>query len=170
MSDTSDSTTLSVTSSTLPGADLLALVRRLIVAAMIAAVVYSALMSGSKGGCPGIVPVSGGRTGSFESTVDVVRSCVNLSLRPSPLVYIALALIVVWAIGAVLRKAHDEQEATRILERAVVIVNVVALGSVLISQVWFWLIPLDNWVGGRTFFYPFPFGVIDLEISPMTTR
>jgi hypothetical protein len=42
-----------------------------------------------------------------------------------------------------------------------------AIASVLISEIWFSLVPKTDWNGSGTFFYPFPFGAVHFETTPM---
>lgn len=94
--------------------------------------------------------------------------CVDLALRPSPLVLLALVAIVILAVSRVIRAGGDEARAVRTLNRAAVAVAVavVAAGSVLIAQVWFALIPLGGIDG--TYFWPFPFGLVEMTTTPLT--
>ncbi|MBP3977130.1 hypothetical protein [Microbacterium sp. BLY] len=42
--------------------------------------------------------------------------------------------------------------------------------AIIVSHVWFALIPLEQFTGDSwTVFSPFPFGAIDVEVTPMTT-
>ena len=91
-----------------------------------------------------------------------VPSCVTMTLRPSPLVYLAIAAIILWALTRVLRKANGVASALRVLDHAAVAVGVLVTVSILVSQVWFALIPITEWDGTGTFFYPFPFGAVDM--------
>lgn len=74
------------------------------------------------------------------------------------------------AIGRVMRAA-DEAAAVRILDRAAILVVVLVLVAAVVSQVWFRLVSLetfdsDSW----SLVSPFPFAIIDVEITRMTTR
>lgn len=92
--------------------------------------------------------------------------CVKLELRPSILVYVGIGLIVLLAIGRVM-KAPDEFVALRILDRAAIAVGVLAVVAAVVSGVWLRIIPIEEFTGGSwSVFSPFPFGVINVEIMP----
>lgn len=135
--------------STLPGAPILLRVRRLMVSVMVVGVISSALMHASRGSCAGAAGAS----------------CVSLTLRPSPFVAIALAVIVFVAIGRVLREATTIPRAVAILDRAAIVAAAVAGGSLLIGMVWFFLIPIETVDVGGTLWFPFPFGAVDVATS-----
>jgi len=135
-----------------PGAAILIRVRRLISATALVAVGYAFLSNGSRAFCPGTGPAA--------------DSCVSLQLHPSPFVFAALAFVVFVAIGRVLRRARTEADAIRILDRAALVGTAIAGVSLLVSVVRFGLIPLESWNGGGTFFFPFPFGSVDLTVTP----
>ncbi|MFF2050344.1 hypothetical protein ACFVU2_01975 [Leifsonia sp. NPDC058194] len=79
--------------------------------------------------------------------------------------YIALAVIVFVAIGRVLRQATTVARAVAILNRAAIVAVAVAAASWLISVVWFLLLPIDTWDGAGSFWFPFPFGAVDLNTT-----
>lgn len=147
--------------STLPGAAILLRTRRLIVAALITAFVYNLVMVASRGKCAGGLDGEGGYLDSRGQATDVMPQCVDLTLRPSFWVFAAIALIVVLAITRVLKTADDLRSATRILDRAAMLIFAIAGASVLISYVWFFLIPLETWDGTGSLYFPFPFGSVD---------
>ena len=43
-----------------------------------------------------------------------------------------------------------------------------ATSDPVVSQVWFALIPISDWDGTGILFYPFPFGAVDMVVTPMT--
>jgi hypothetical protein len=148
--------------STLPGAAILVRLRRLLLCVIVAGLVYSVLTNASAGRCAD--------TGTADSSIDegaagVVTSCVTLTLRPSPFVYIALAVIVLVALGRVLRTATTVPRALAIVDRAAVVAVVVAGASWLIAVVWFLLLPVETWDGTGSFWFPFPFGAVELTTS-----
>lgn len=153
--------------SLLPGGVIIARIRQLVSAAIAAGVLYSVFTSAGKSGCLGGVTGSGGFLDANGTPTDVVPDCVNLALRPSPLLLLLLAVIVLMALGRVLRRAESEASALRVLDRATVIVIALAAASVLIAQVWFALIPLSGIGGEGTYIWPFPFGSVDFQRSPM---
>lgn len=152
----------------LAGVAVIARIRRVLILAVIAAMIYPTLMVASSGYCPGGVDGNGGFIDASGRPVDEAPACVQMTLGPSPLVYIGIALIVLLAIGRVMR-ASDEPAALRTLDRAAIGVGVLVAAAVIVSVVWFSLVPLDQFSSGSwSVFSPFPFGVIDVEVTPMT--
>jgi hypothetical protein len=83
-------------------------------------------------------------------------------------VYVGLALIVLIALGRV-AKASDERAALRTLERAIQGSGLLVAIALVVSHVWFQLIPLEQFSSSSwSVFSPFPLGVIDVVIEPMT--
>lgn len=152
----------------LPGADIIARIRRLLIVSLIAAVGYSMFATAGAGYCPGGVDADGNFIDAAGSATDTAPMCITLTLRPSALVLIAVAAIALGAITMVLRRATDVPSAIRFLDRAAAAIAAVTVVSVVISQVWFALIPITDWDGTGTFFYPFPFGSVDMQVEPMT--
>ncbi|GGM37278.1 hypothetical protein [Microbacterium saperdae] len=154
--------------SALAGAPVIARIRRVLILAVVAALVYPMFMVASSGYCPGGVDGNGGFIDASGQPVDEALPCVQLTLGPSPLVYVGIALIVLLALGRVLR-ASDEPTALRTLDRAAIGVGALVVVAVIVSVVWFSLIPLDQFSSGSiSVFSPFPFGVIDVDVTPMT--
>ncbi|GAA1923630.1 hypothetical protein GCM10009775_14990 [Microbacterium aoyamense] len=152
----------------LPGAPIIARIRRLIWTAIGSALVYSTFISASKGGCPGGVDADGGFVDANGVATEIAPMCTSLTMRPSWIVLVALAAIVLGVLGRVLRRAEDETAALRMLDRAALAIMVIAGASIVIAQVWFAMIPLDGFGGTGTYVYPFPFGAVELDTYPMT--
>lgn len=147
---------------------VIARIRRILIVAVIAALVYPTLMVGSSGYCPGGVDGNGGFIDASGRPIDEALPCVQLTLGPNPLVFVGIALIVLLALGRVMR-APDETAALRTLDRAAIGVAVLVVAAVVISVVWFRMIPIERFSSGSwSVFSPFPFGSIDVEITPMT--
>ncbi len=155
--------------SALPGAAIVARIRRLIVTAVLAALAYSALMTASKGSCPGSMTADGEFIDATGKVVNAAPDCVSLELGPSGLVYLTIVAIVIHALTLVLRHANDVPSAARFLERAAAAIVVLVVASIIIAQVWFAMIPLTEGNSTGPYFYPFPFGTVELVIEPMTT-
>lgn len=154
----------------LPLRPIVARIRRLVVLAMLAALGYTAFTVASKGHCPGRVNADGTFIDATGNVTELTPSCINLTLQPSVFIYIGIFAIVIGALTFVLRRATDVPAALRYLDRAAVTVVILAVASVAISQIWFAMIPITDWNGSGTFFYPFPFGSVDLTITPMQTQ
>ncbi|WP_435748753.1 hypothetical protein [Microbacterium sp. PMB16] len=135
------------------GAAVVGRIRRVLLLSAFAALVYSWMLTGSRGLCVG------GADGGGDAR------CATLNLKPSFLVYVAIALIVLLALGRVM-KAADETAAIRTLDRAAFGIAVLVIAAIVISQVWFRMIPIEDFLAGTTsVFSPFPFGIIDVVDS-----
>ncbi|MFD8771067.1 hypothetical protein [Microbacterium oxydans] len=154
----------------LPGVAVIAKIRRVVIVAVIAALVYPALMVASRSYCPGGIDGSGGFIDSAGQPTDQAPVCIDLALRPSPLVYIGIAAIVLITLGRVM-KASDEHTALKTLNRAAIGVSALVGLAIIVSLVWFFLIPMEGFTSGSwTVFSPFPFGSIDVTTTPMTVE
>lgn len=152
----------------LPGVLVIARIRRLLILAVIAALVYPTLMVASRTTCPGGIDGSGGFIDGAGRPVDEAPLCIQLTLGPSPLVYAGIAAIVLIALGRVM-KASDEHGALKVLNRAAIGVGALVAVAIVISHVWFFLIPMEGFTSDSwTVVSPFPFGNIDVTTTPMT--
>ncbi|WP_303709666.1 MULTISPECIES: hypothetical protein [Microbacterium] len=169
MSSLAPSTAPDTASAALPGAVVIAAIRRVLLWSLIAAFLYPVFMTASKGICPGGVDGNGGFIDSTGQPVDEAPQCIQLTLAPSPLVYIAIAVIVLLSLGRVM-KATGERAALRTLEWTLRGVGLLVVVAIVVSHVWFALIPIEQFTGDSwSVFSPFPFGTIDVEVTPMTT-
>jgi hypothetical protein len=152
----------------LPGATVLKRVRRLLRRTLGWALVYSILATGSRSTCPGGFDSNGGYLDANGDPTEVAPNCITLTLQPSPLILIVLALVVIGALSSALKKSKTEAEALRYLNSAAVVVGVLVGVCIVVNQVWFSNLPVDEWDGLHTnFVYPFPFGYVEMEISQM---
>jgi hypothetical protein len=151
-----------------PGAAIIRRIRRLLLVGVGSAVVYSTFMLASKGGCFGGVTATGEFTDADGIPTDVAPVCVEMTLGPNPVMVLMLAAVIVAAISRVLSHADGEAAAIRILDRAALAVMIITVASLIIAQVWFHLMPLDGIDGTGTYIWPFPFGSVDFQPSPMT--
>ena len=149
---------------------IVAHIRRLLVVALASGIAYALFLGASKGYCPGGFDADGGFIDAAGRATTAAPMCVTLTLGPSPIVYAAIAFIVIFAISKVLKKAPDGEAAVQILGRATAVIGILIAVSIVIAQVWFALIPVTEWSssGPYAFYYPFPFGSVDLAIAPMT--
>ena len=166
MTTTVDPTVTSATS-LLPGAAVIARIRRLLYVTIATGVLYSTFTIGMKAGCPGGVDANGGFIDANGNPTDFPPDCVTLNLGPSPIILILIAGVVLWALGRVLHRADSEASAMRILDRAAIAVIIIAAVSLLIAHVWFALIPLYGVDDTGTYYWPFPFGSVNMQTSPM---
>jgi len=141
--------------STVPGATIVRRIRGMIFSALSVALVYSFVGFASKGAC-------------FDAAVDSpepVSTCVSLTLSPSPLVYLGMAVTVIVAISLVLRPGRTEASALRIIDRSVTIMIVLTLAWVALTMVSFFALSIEPPGPGGTFTIPFTFGVVDVDIT-----
>ena len=95
--------------------------------------------------------------------------CIDMVLKPSPLVFLGIALIVLLALGRVL-KATGDASAIRTLDRAAAGLMILVVGALVYSQIWFAMIPLNDFMSGTfAILAPFPFGFIDVSNTVMST-
>lgn len=152
----------------LSGVAVVGRIRRVLIVALIAALGYASFMVSSRSYCPGGFDGNGGYIDADGRPVDYAPQCVDLALKPSPLVFVAIASIVLLAIGRVM-KASDEATAQRTLDRAALAVVLLAVLAVVVSWAWFRMVPLEEFTAGTaSIVSPFPFGLIDVETTPMT--
>lgn len=143
---------------------VLVLVRRLIITALIAAVGYSVFSTASQGYCPGGVRADGTLIDRLGNPTEVVPACITMTLRPSPLVYLVLALIVARAVTRAVQVERDE--ALRVLGRAGPTVIITTVFAVVLTMAAFFSISLESWDGATA--PPIPgWLVIDVVITPM---
>lgn len=155
----------------LPGTAVIRSIRLLVVWAIVAVALYSLFAHSSRGGCFGGIDGRGGWIDTNGEPTANEPQCYMLQLGPSPLVLIALAGTVVWALTRVLRRAQSEPDALRILSRAGLVLVAIALGSLAIAQIWFFLLPVEQFADGTgTLIYPFPFASVEFELEPLTQR
>lgn len=154
--------------STVAGVTVLRALRSLVLFASGAALLYAIVSTASRGVCRGGITSGGGFIDADGRATDVAPRCIELALRPSVFVFLAFAGIVLWAFDAIIRRATDQAEALRFVRRAMIWTGAVLVASLVISQVWFALIPVGDWDGVNTgYLFPFPFGSVSLEITPM---
>jgi len=149
------------------GAAVVARIRRVLIVAVIAALVYPSLLVASRGYCPGGVDGDGGFIDASGRSVDEAPLCVQMTLGPNPLMFVGIALIVLLALGRVM-KASGEPAALKTLDRAAIGVAALAGLAIVVSHVWFSMIPMEGFSSGSwSVFSPFPFGNIDITTTPL---
>lgn len=145
-------------------------VRWLVLWSIGCALVYAVFSTASRGGCAGGLDSAGGFVDIAGRPTDIEPMCYSVQLGPNPIVLAAIALIVVWHLRRAERRAVDVASVDRILNRAGLIVLAVALGSIAIGQIWFWMLPVDDWASGGAIVFPFPFASVSSELTPLTQR
>jgi hypothetical protein len=151
----------------IPGAIVLRRVRKLLITALVGALAYSLLTTGTWARCLGGYDGSGGFIDGSGEATELAPTCLTLTLRANPLIYVVLALIVIGALSSVLKKSRSEADALRYVDAAAVVVVLLLATCIVVSHVWFWNLPVQDWDGGTTdFFYPFLFGSVTADITP----
>jgi hypothetical protein len=153
--------------STLPGALVLRRTRSLLYCALGTGLVYGFLSTASRSFCPGGITDDGGFIDNDGRPTEVAQYCVDVTMRPSSIVYVAIAVIVLVAITRVLKSSASEAAALRTLDRAAILLVAVTAVWLVITHVSFWMIPVDRWNGGEYFPLPFTFGTVDVDIAPL---
>jgi hypothetical protein len=160
------------TGAVLPGREVVARIRRLLVLSLITVSGYSWATTAGRAHCPGGMTVdSSGATRYLDADqriTDAVPTCANLALGPTWVVPAAIAVIVLVTLGRVLRHSATERDAGDRLRRAGLAIGALAIGAVLVAHAVFWSVPLLEWDGGELS-YPasFPVGSIELTIKEL---
>ena len=152
----------------LPGADIIRAIRALLIWAVLASLVYTALSHATQGICPGGFDGSGGFIDADGGPTDTAPTCLTVSLLPGPIVYGIIGGTIIGVLSVILRRASSQAQALRFISRARWIVCGVALVSILVAQVWFAQLDVTSWDGGPIdVLFPFPFASGSVEISPL---
>lgn len=156
--------------SMLPGVEIVARIRRIATTGALALVGYATFTRGSAGVCAGRETADGGYLDAAGNPTDTAPQCLSLTLGPSPAVIIAVVLTFFIALTLVMRRAQSIPAAVRILDRAAIVMVAIAAVSLVVSLVWFGLIVISDWTPDRgyAFFYPFPFGSVEMSVTPMS--
>jgi hypothetical protein len=131
-------------------------------------IVYGTFVGGSRGGCAGGIDGSGGFLDATGRATDVAPLCWSAQMRPGPLVFLALGIVVVWALTRVTRRAANTEQARRILFRASLIALGIVLVAFAVAYAWFFLGPLGSWEGEGALWLPFGFASVDVDVQPMS--
>ncbi|MGQ2914281.1 hypothetical protein [Microbacterium aurantiacum] len=151
------------------GAPVIAQIRTLLWTAFLASILSSVLTVASKAGCSPGRDASGRMVDGNGTATDLEPVCTQMTLAPSPLVFLFFIGAVLWAIRRVLRRSPNDVDAIRTLRRTARTIVIVAAVAVVVAQVWFWVLPLYGIDGQRTYVFPFPFGSVDVVTTPMPT-
>lgn len=130
--------------------------RRLLILSLIAGVAYSFFSTASR------------VAKTAPAAPDHPAYSIDLTLHPSPLVYVAIAIVFFSAIQRVLTRANNEATALRTFRRASRLVLFISLGSAVIALVWFFTYPLGGWPETNMWIAPFPFGTMDVTTKMIT--
>jgi hypothetical protein len=106
--------------------------RMLVGSAVGACVFYGFFTNAARGTCTSDVVASGDWAGA-----DAAQTCTTVTLVPSVLVYLAVALVVMRAMTIVLQHSATTDDALRTLRRARAAVVTIAIGSLVLAHAWF---------------------------------
>ncbi len=92
--------------------------------------------------------------------------CVEAVMTPSPLVFIALAVVIYSGISRLAKGGHGVPAALAILQRRFWVMFIVVVASLVIGHVWFWTVPASiDFSQSHAVLYPVPFVVIDITTN-----
>ena len=103
--------------------------RVLVGAAVGASVFYGFFAHSARGSCTSSESDLGG--------ADVAETCTTVTLMPSAVIYLVVALIVMRAMTIVLQQSATTDDALRTLARARRLVIAIPIGSLLLAHAWF---------------------------------
>lgn len=147
--------------------EVLSLVRGLIVWTLVAGFCYSMFSTASQGRCFGGTGSDGGFIDAAGHPTDTAPLCVTMTLRPSLLVYLMLALVVVWAVTRAARLSHRPEAAAADLHRGTIVVVLLAVLAAGVAMSSFRSPALDRWDGTGT--PPIPGWIsVDVSVRPMS--
>lgn len=150
----------------IPGAAIIVGIRSLLIWAIVAVTMLSVFLRGSMSSCSGGVTGSGGFLDAEGNATDVAPMCGSVTMSASPLVYVAIALIVVSSLTRILGRAETVERALGILNNARMVIVVLTLVTFVVGYVAFATFHVDDWSNYAVFF-PFPFASFDISTHPM---
>jgi hypothetical protein len=156
--------------SLLPGAPIIAGIRSLVIWGIVAAAMLGMFVRGTHGSCSGGLASDG--TGFIDANgrpTDVEPLCGTVTMSPSPLVFVLLAVIVVGALTRVLGRATDVDHALRILNNARMTIVVVPLIGLAVGWWAIMTLRIDDW-SAFSVWSPLPFGQFEVETHPISQR
>lgn len=149
----------------LPGAAIIVGIRSLLIWAGVAATMLAVFLRGSMSSCSGGVTGSGGFLDADGNATDVAPMCGSVTMSASPLVYAAIALIVLTSLTRILGRADTVDHALRVVNNARMAIVVLTLVTFVVG---FWAIStvrIDDW-SSYSLFSPFPFATFDISTHP----
>lgn len=122
--------------SALSDATLFHRARMLVGAAVGACVFYGWFTHSGRGSCTSSGYASSG-------AAEVTETCTSMTLQPSSVVYLVVALIVMRAMTIVLQHSATTDDAIRTLVRARRLATAIPIGSLLVAHAWFAALPYE---------------------------
>jgi len=150
----------------LPGAAVVVGIRSLLIWAIVAATMLAVFLRGSMGSCSGGVSGNGGFLDADGQPSDIAPMCGSITMSASPLVYIAIALIVVMSLTRILGRADTVDQALRIVNNARMVIVVLTLVTFVVGYWAIMTLRVDDW-NNYSILIPFPFTTFDISTHPM---
>jgi cytosine/uracil/thiamine/allantoin permease len=150
----------------LPGAAVVVGIRSLLIWAIVAATMLAVFLRGSMSSCSGGVTGSGRFLDADGQPSDVAPMCGSVQMSASPLVYVAIALIVVTSLTRVLGRAATVDQALRIVNNARMVIVVLTLVTFVVGYWAIMTLRVDDW-NTYSILIPFPFTTFDVSTHPM---
>jgi hypothetical protein len=97
---------------------------------------------------------------------DTAPTCGSVTLSASPLVYVAIGLIVVLSLTRILGRADTIDAALRIINNARMVIVVLTLVTFVVGYSAIMTVRVDDW-SSYSLLYPFPFATFDIATYPM---
>lgn len=153
----------------LPGAEIIVGIRSLLIWASVAATMLALFLQGSTSSCSGGVTGSGGFLDADGQPTDIAPMCGSVAMSASPLVYVAIALIVLTSLTRILARAHTVDHALRIVNNARMVILVLTLVTFVVGYWAILTLRVEDW-NNYSIFIPFPFTTFDISTNPMGTN
>ncbi len=152
----------------LPGAEVIAGIRSLIIWAVVATALLSLFIRGGSAGCSGGIDGDGfiGRDGQ---PTDVEPMCGSVTMGPSPLLYALLAVLVIAALTRILGRAVTIDHALRIINNTRLIIVVLSLVALAVSYLALTSLRVDDWSAYHVV-SPLPFAQFTVDTWPISQR
>ena len=150
----------------LPGAEIIVGIRSLLIWAIVAAGMLALFLRGSMSSCSGGLSGDGGFVDSQGRPSDVAPMCGSVIMSASPLVYVAIALIVLMSLTWILGRADTVDRALRIVNNARMIILVLTLVTFVVGYWAIMTLRVEDW-NNYSILIPFPFTTFDISTNPM---
>lgn len=150
----------------LPGAAVVVGIRSLLSWAIVAAAMIAMFLHGSMGSCSGGLTGSGGFLDAEGRPTDIAPMCGSVTMSASPLMYVAIGLIVLMSLNRILGRADSVDHALRILNNARMVIVVLTLVAFVVGYWAIMTLRVEDW-NNYSILIPFPFTTFDISTNPM---
>lgn len=150
----------------LPGAEVVAGIRSLLIWAIVAVGMLATLISGGMSSCSGGIDGGGRFLDADGRVTDVAPMCGSVTVSASPLVYVAIALVVLWSLTRVQHRATTVEHALRMVNNARLVILVLTLTTFVVAYWAISTVHVDDW-SSYSLLAPFPFASFDVSTHPM---